>query len=67
MKKEHEATKLMLRVLGKVCETFESQQEANPEHLEQMVEFIEIFADRCHHGKEEDLLFRALEEGGMPR
>jgi len=57
----------MLRVLGKVCETFESQQEANPEHLEQMVEFIEIFADRCHHGKEEDLLFRALEEGGMPR
>jgi hemerythrin-like domain-containing protein len=31
------------------------------------VTFIRLFADACHHGKEEDLLFPELEKGGMPR
>jgi hemerythrin-like domain-containing protein len=26
-----------------------------------------LFADRCHHGKEEDLLFPMLEKKGLPR
>jgi hemerythrin-like domain-containing protein len=38
-----------------------------PVDLERMVEFIRGFADRCHHGKEEDLLFCAMEEAGIPR
>ncbi|MBI5432382.1 MAG: hemerythrin domain-containing protein [Planctomycetes bacterium] len=29
--------------------------------------FICNFADRCHHGKEEDLLFTKIYERGMPR
>jgi len=31
------------------------------------VDFIRNFADRFHHAKEEDVLFRALVENGMPR
>jgi hemerythrin-like domain-containing protein len=31
------------------------------------VTFIRLFADACHHGKEEDLLFPELEQLGMPR
>lgn len=31
------------------------------------VTFIRLFADACHHGKEEGLLFPALEATGMPR
>ena len=31
------------------------------------VTFIRLFADACHHGKEEDLLFPELEKAGMPR
>ena len=31
------------------------------------ITFIRLFADACHHGKEEDLLFPALEEAGMSR
>ena len=31
------------------------------------VTFIRLFADACHHGKEEDLLFPELEAAGMPR
>jgi hemerythrin-like domain-containing protein len=30
------------------------------------VTFIRLFADACHHGKEEDLLFPELEKGGLP-
>jgi hemerythrin-like domain-containing protein len=29
------------------------------------VTFIRLFADACHHGKEEDLLFPELEAAGM--
>jgi hemerythrin-like domain-containing protein len=28
--------------------------------------FFRLFTDACHHGKEEDLLFAALEEHGLP-
>jgi hemerythrin-like domain-containing protein len=31
------------------------------------VDFIRLFADACHHGQEEDLLFPELEARGMPR
>lgn len=30
-------------------------------------EFIQSFADGCHHGKEEKILFRAMVENGMPQ
>ncbi len=30
------------------------------------VAFFKLFVDACHHAKEEDLLFPALEEQGMP-
>jgi hemerythrin-like domain-containing protein len=30
-------------------------------------DFLENYADRCHHGKEEDLLFAELEQAGLPR
>ena len=35
--------------------------------IEDCVQFIRLFADACHHGQEEDLLFPELEARGMPR
>jgi len=35
--------------------------------LEDCITFIRLFADACHHGKEEDLLFPELEKAGMSR
>lgn len=35
--------------------------------VERCARFIRLFADACHHGKEEDLLFPALVERGLPR
>jgi len=64
---EHNAIKRMLQILEAASRRIEAAERVDPEHLEQMVEFIRVFADRCHHGKEEDLLFGALEEAGIPR
>jgi len=34
--------------------------------VDQCITFFRLFADACHHGKEEDLLFPELENAGLP-
>jgi hemerythrin-like domain-containing protein len=31
------------------------------------MEFLTVFVDKCHHGKEEEFLFPALEAAGIAR
>ncbi len=64
---EHNAIKRMLGILEGVSRRLEAGEAVEAEHLERIVDFIRGFADRCHHGKEEDLLFPAMEEAGVPR
>lgn len=64
---EHRAIERMLRIVEEVCRRLEAGQEIPADDLEQIVEFIQVFADRCHHGKEEDLLFTEMERAGIPR
>ena len=65
---EHEAVKLTLKILDKICSNIEQTGRiSNPEHLDQLIEFFIVFVDKCHHGKEEELLFPALEAVGVQR
>mgnify|MGYP001766545158 CR=1 FL=1 len=64
LKAEHEGVKLMLKILGKVCD---KADEINREHFAKMLEFLKVFVDKCHHGKEEDLLLPAMIETGVPK
>ena len=64
---EHVSIQRMLNVLERVCGKFEAGGEIPPKHLQQILEFIKVFADQCHHGKEEEFLFPAMEEVGIPR
>jgi len=64
---EHVAILLAIRILEKMSERLAAGQAVDPAHLEKAVDFIRIFADKCHHGKEEDLLFPAMEKAGIPR
>lgn len=64
LKAEHEDIKLMLKILDKVCA---KPKEINQEHFTKMLEFFKVFVDKCHHGKEEDLLMPAMVEAGVPR
>ncbi|MFW9914111.1 MAG: hemerythrin domain-containing protein [Candidatus Thorarchaeota archaeon] len=65
--KEHEAIKLMLSILEQVCLRIDQGEKIIPTTLDNIVEFIRVFADKCHHGKEEDLLFPAMVKMGIPQ
>jgi len=67
LRKEHDAILRMLEVTEQVAEQLDRGEKVAPETLEGLLEFFRLFADRCHHGKEEELLFPALESKGMPR
>src|SRR3990167_7298758 len=67
LRNEHQAVLLALDILEKICRKLEAKEKVDPKHQEEILEFIKIFVDKCHHGKEEDLLFPAMEEVGIPK
>ena len=67
LRAEHQVILRVVRVLGKLMDRFEQAGEFAEAPLAKCVEFLRLFADACHHGKEEDLLFPVLESRGIPR
>jgi hemerythrin-like domain-containing protein len=67
LKEEHQGILVMLRILEQVAGRLEATEKVELDHLEKMVGFFQTFADQCHHGKEEGLLFPALEKAGVPK
>ncbi len=67
LRREHDAILRMLEATRQVAQRLESGEHVAPETLDDLIEFFRLFADRCHHGKEEDLLFPLLESKGLPR
>ncbi len=65
LRKEHDAILRMLDVTDEVVQQLERAQRVAPATLAGVLEFFRLFADRCHHGKEEDLLFPLLERKGI--
>jgi hemerythrin-like domain-containing protein len=66
LRDEHEGVKIMLSILEQVCQQLEAAGSLNKEHFEGILEFLKVFVDKCHHGKEEELLFPALVAVGVP-
>ena len=67
LRREHQAIVLGLLILEKFCQRIGAGQGVNQEHFDQVLEFIRVFADQCHHGKEEQFLFPAMESAGIPK
>ncbi|RPJ11609.1 MAG: hemerythrin [Deltaproteobacteria bacterium] len=67
LKEEHQGIQLMLKILDKICQKMESGEKVDDGHLEKILEFFRVFVDKCHHGKEEDLLFPEMEKAGIPK
>ncbi|MFB3127626.1 MAG: hemerythrin domain-containing protein, partial [Candidatus Acidiferrales bacterium] len=65
LRQEHDAILRMLDVTDAIVQQLERNQRVAPETLAGVLEFFRLFADRCHHGKEEELLFPLLERKGM--
>jgi hemerythrin-like domain-containing protein len=57
---EHRLIEKMIAVIKKEIGRCEQEKKINPEFMDLAVDFIRTYADRCHHGKEEDILFRDL-------
>src|SRR3989338_5424904 len=63
---EHKLIKRMIDVLEKAANRLENGKEINPSVFEQAADFIRNFADKFHHAKEEDILFKEMIKKGMP-
>jgi hemerythrin-like domain-containing protein len=57
---EHRLIEKMLTVIRRTLERIEQTQSIDPYFVDMAVDFIRVYADRTHHGKEEDILFRDL-------
>jgi hemerythrin-like domain-containing protein len=57
---EHRLIERMIDVMEGQLSVFEKEKKLDSEFLEMAVDFIRTYADRCHHGKEEGILFREL-------
>jgi len=57
---EHRLIERMIDVMRKELVLIMKEKKVDPEFIEMAVDFIRSYADRCHHGKEEDILFRDL-------
>jgi len=62
LKSEHQLIVLGLAVMENICRCHDSGDELDPVSFEQLVNFFREFADQFHHAKEEDILFRAMEQ-----
>ena len=59
--------KVILKVIGamqKECDSAEKKGKINAAFFEKAVSFIKNYADRFHHAKEEDILFKEMQKGG---
>lgn len=65
---EHDAVLSALEILRRIAEQLENTGTIpSPVPLAQLLDFFSQFVDQCHHGKEEELLFPALEAVGVSR
>jgi len=64
--KEHEGILFGLKILEQMFKSVEERCNADTRDLAEMLNFLSLFADKCHHGKEEGLMFPAMERVGVP-
>jgi hemerythrin-like domain-containing protein len=57
---EHRLIERMISLIRDALVIIEATQKVDPLFIDTAVDFIRTYADRTHHGKEEDILFREL-------
>jgi len=64
---EHDSILAGLKILEKMTMLLQDGQQVEIKDLEEMINFLKLFADKSHHGKEGDILFPAMEKAGIPK
>lgn len=57
---EHRLIEKMIKIIEEKIKLTEQEHVIDPYFVDTAVDFIRVYADQTHHGKEEDILFRDL-------
>ena len=63
---DHEAILSAIQILDRMIPVIEKAPAVEPKDIQDFIGFLKEFADKCHHGKEEGLLFPAMVQAGIP-
>src|SRR5512143_579351 len=63
---EHRFIAKVVSAAGLLADKLEAGQSIEAQVFQNVVEFMRLYADKCHHGKEEDLMFPLLAQRGVP-
>jgi len=64
---EHRLIERMISILKDEIGRIKKDHQVNPLMIDTAVDFIRFYADRTHHGKEEEVLFRELKKKRMSK
>ena len=62
---EHRLIERMISLIEDTLSETEKTHKIDPLFIDTAIDFIRTYADRTHHGKEEDILFRDLKERSL--
>ena len=60
--REHRLIERLIKLLDNEIKNIKKTNKVNSDFINTSVDFLRIYADRTHHGKEEDILFKELKE-----
>jgi hemerythrin-like domain-containing protein len=64
---EHRLIEKCVALLEGKLKILNQGKQPNKEHIKRIIDFMRTYADKCHHGKEEDILFEALKRKDIPK
>lgn len=67
LRKDHELIEKVVKSMEVTLQLLSQGKKIPESILMPVIDFSKNFTDVCHHGKEEESLFPALEQSGMPR
>jgi hemerythrin-like domain-containing protein len=62
---EHRLIERMIGIVKRILSDIEKEETVDPVFVDTTVDFIRTYADRTHHGKEEDILFKELSKRNL--
>ncbi len=66
LRNEHDAILHVFTIIDKMLSTGTKEDVEIFKFGDELIFFLKTFADKCHHGKEEDYLFKELVARGIP-
>src|ERR1035441_797330 len=66
LEREHQAIQKAVAVMSRIVDQLELEHLVEADLLRDLIHFMKVFGDQCHHDKEESYLFPLLEQRGVP-